>query len=126
MTVLIVDSSTAIIERLASLISETGNVKTILKAETGKAVTELLKVSKPDVVLLDIGLPGNKSFDLIWEIKKSNAATAVIVLSIHTNVHMEEQCNSLGADYFFDKYHEFEKIPGVINSIAANKKLAGQ
>jgi hypothetical protein len=32
------------------------------------------------------------------------------------------KCNAAGADFILDKYHEFEKIPVVINSIMTHKK----
>lgn len=124
MLVLIVDTSSQVMERLEEIISEAENVCAIYKAVSYEEAIKLFKKNKPDAVLLDSGLPGNKSVDLLREFKKINAAAVVIVLSIRMDDHTQEQCISLGADFFFDKYNEFEKIPGVINSIATGKKTA--
>ena len=121
MVILIVDSSAQIIERLAEIISESKNIKTIHRAVSYAQASALFNTCKPDVVLLDAGLPGNRSVDLLKEIKATNAKTVVIVLSIHIDVLTKQKFTSAGADFFFDKYHEFEQITGAINMIAANK-----
>lgn len=122
MEILIVDSSIQIIERLGELISEEENIKTIYRAVSYKAASELFNETKPDVVLLDIGLPQNKSVDLLKEIKAANNKTVVIVLSIHVDEGTKQKYKSLGIDFFFDKYNDFEKIPAVINNVSKSKK----
>ena len=63
-----------------------------------------LRAQQPlSLVLLDIDLPGNKSIDLVRQIKKINAATAAIVLSIRVDDATQKQYNSLGADFFFGR-----------------------
>lgn len=121
MEILIVDSSAQIIERLAEILSEVKNIKTIHRAVSYAQASAFFSAGMPDVVLLDIGLPDNKSVDLIKEIKAANAKTGVIVLSIHIDTLTKEKYTSAGADFFYDKYHEFEKIAGAIDMIAADK-----
>ncbi len=79
---------------------------------------KLFKENKPEVVLLDIYLPGNESFKILKEIKKSPYKTSVIILAADTRKYVQERCRLLRADFFFDKYSEFEKIPSVIDLIA--------
>ncbi|MEP6846681.1 MAG: hypothetical protein ABI861_11780, partial [Panacibacter sp.] len=55
------------------------------------------------------------------EIKETGIKTSVIVLSIHIDGAIQEQCKALGADYFFDKYYDFEKIPATLNTTADKK-----
>jgi len=122
MKVLIVDSSIQIVERLKEMVSEAERLVAIHKAVSYKEATDVFLETKPDVVVLDLGLPANRSFDLIWEMKNASPAATIIILSIHTDIPTQEQCHSLGADFFFDKYNDFEKITGLINTIATNKK----
>jgi DNA-binding NarL/FixJ family response regulator len=125
MKILIVDSSIHIIKRWVEMFSETENLLTIHKAVSYNEATKVFKETMPAVVLLDLGLPLSKSFDLIWEIKKLNQATIIIVLAIHTDSSTREQCDDLGADFFFDKYNDFEEIPILVDAIASNKKATG-
>ena len=55
MEILIVDSSIQIIERLAEILSEAKNIKTIYRAVSYAQASALFNTSKPDVVLLDAG-----------------------------------------------------------------------
>jgi|CXWL01.1.fsa_nt_gi DNA-binding NarL/FixJ family response regulator len=122
MLVLIVDTSAQVMDRLEEIISEAENIRAVYKTVCYEEAIKLFKKNKPDAVVLDSGLPGNKSVDLLREFKKINAAAVVIVLSVHMDAQVQEQCSLLRADYFFDKYNDFEKIPGVINSITTARK----
>lgn len=121
MVILIVDSSIQIIERLEEILSEAENITAIHKAVSYQEAAKLFKEIKHDLVLLDSGLPGNGWIDLLKEIKGTSSTTPVIVLANHLDNHNKEKCKFLGADFFFDKYHDFEKIPRVINAITGNK-----
>jgi DNA-binding NarL/FixJ family response regulator len=125
MLILIVDSSAQIIQRLEEVLSEAKHIRIIHKATTYEEATILFKKEEPDIVLLDIGLPANESVDLISEIKKSNATTTVIALSNRADTGTQEQFDSLGADFFLDKYHDFEKLPGIVDAIGVSKKSGG-
>jgi two-component system invasion response regulator UvrY len=125
MLVLIVDSSVHIINRLAEVLAEANYIRAIHKAVTYEEAISFCKQSKPDIVLLDNDLPANKSIDLISEIKKINDTTAIIIMSIRTDKNTREQFYSSGADFFLDKYHDFEKLPGIVDTIGASKNQAG-
>ena len=116
--VLVVDSSVFIIERWQNILSETENIKTVYGAVAYKDASVLFKEIKPNVVLLDGGLPGSSSIDLLKEFKATNENTTVIILSNSIDTHVAEKCKSLGADFFFDKYQDFEKIPAFITANA--------
>ena len=116
MLILIVDSSILIIERLEEIISEAGNITAIHKAVSSEEAKKLLKENKYDTVILDIDLPGNESLKLLKEIKKPGDGTWVIILFTQIDNYIQKQCKSVGADFFFDKYYEFEKIYGLFCS----------
>ncbi len=121
MIVLVVDNSLRIIESWQTLLLEIENITAVHGAVCFKDASTLFNEIKPGVVLLDSGLPENETIDLLKLIKESGAKTPVIVLSNRFDDYIERQCKSNGADFFFDKYHEFEIVPGVIKCIAANK-----
>lgn len=123
MRILIVDSSIQIIERLEEILSESAIVTEVFKSVSYEGAVTLFKQYQPDIVLLDIYLPGNDSISLLKEIKRSGFKTFVIILTAQTDSYMREQFRSLGVDLFFDKYHDFEKIPGFISSIS-NKNIS--
>ncbi|MDP4264940.1 MAG: response regulator [Bacteroidota bacterium] len=119
MIILIADSSAHIIDRLESMLAETTTRASVYKALSYKEAARICSETMPDVVLLDISFPGNMSLVLLEKIRGAGYKTCVIILFIHIDNNTREQCKSLGADFFLDKHHEFEKIPGIINELAA-------
>lgn len=74
---------------------------TVVGATTGEKGLELVKVEKPDVILLDIMLPGGKNgFDVLEKLK-ANPNTRKIPVIVLTNLDSEEKiAKSIGAtDY---------------------------
>ena len=114
MQVLLVDNSLLILQRLEELLTDAAVHSGIFSASSYKDALELFMHQQPGIVVLDINLPQNASYRLLKEIKEMAPATIVIILSIHTDEYIQQQCLMLGADFFFDKYHEFEKIPEII------------
>lgn len=124
MIVLVIDSSVHIIERLQYILSETDNIKAAYGAVSYKDASRFFKAHKIDVVLLDGSLPGSMSVDLLNEIKTFDEDITVIVLSNSTDNYVKTKYKLNGADYFFDKYHEFENIPGIIDTLTKKNQPA--
>jgi DNA-binding NarL/FixJ family response regulator len=120
MDILIVDSSILVIQRLDEMLSEMKSISTVYKAQSFEKAINLL-LSKPvSLVVLDSRL-GIGVINLLKKIKETGSTTTVIILSNYYDDYILGECESHGADFIFDKYFEFEKITGVINTIAANK-----
>jgi DNA-binding NarL/FixJ family response regulator len=119
MRVLIADKSELIVQRLEELLSDIIFILGTDKAFSYEEALSLFKQNKPDVVVLDINLPENASYQLLKDIKESSPQTVVIIMFIDADDYVLQQCKKAGVDFFFDKYHEFENIPRVINLIAA-------
>jgi DNA-binding NarL/FixJ family response regulator len=117
MLVLIVDSSVQIIDRLEDLLLDAKNITNIHRAVSLIEAKKLFSENMHDAVMLDIDLPENESFVLLKEIKKTSKKTCVIMLSTCMDNYILEHCKSLEADFFFDKYYDFEKIRGVIDAM---------
>lgn len=117
MVILIFDSSRQITERLIELISETVKDITFHKAVSYEEAINLLQICTPDAVLLDFKFPCNCIIELLKKVKTSNDKTVVIGLLSMANEPSRKQFTVYGADFIFDKYDDFEELPGVINAI---------
>jgi DNA-binding response OmpR family regulator len=61
-------------------------------------------------VILDIRMPGGSGMDVLQAIKREKQAPMVIMLTNYPYPQYRKKCLGLGADYFFDKSTEFEKV----------------
>ena len=115
--VFIADDSSVIRDRLNALLSDLPGVEVIGEAgdaeETLKGIQEL----NPDVVILDIRMPGGNGIGVLKKIKKNDSCPVVIMLTNYPYLQYRKKCTDLGADYFFDKSTEFERIIEVFNKL---------
>ena len=99
-TVLVVDDEPPIIRFLrASLIAAGHRVVT---AEHAAGALAAVAREKPDVVILDLGLPDRSGFAVISEIRK-NSAIPIIVLSARSDERSKVEALDLGADDYIGK-----------------------
>jgi DNA-binding NarL/FixJ family response regulator len=110
MRILIVDSSIQIIERLEEMLSEAGSFPVMHSAICYEEAKKLCMENKYDAIILDIDMPYNGSVTLLKEIKKTGQRTCFIILFTRIGVYIKERYKALGAEFFFDKYYDFEKI----------------
>ena len=110
MKVLIVDDSAVIRERLGTMLSETENVEIIGQAQAPREAMELIQKLKPDAVILDIRMHGGNGIEVLKNIKQNKQFPMVIMLTNYPYPQYRKRCEILGADFFFDKSTEFEKV----------------
>ena len=117
MKVFIVDDSALVRERLIALISEYPEIEITGQAENAQEAINSIRKLKPDVVILDIRMPGGNGIEVLRNIKKYNSAPTVIILTNYPYPQYRKKCMEAGADYFFDKSTEFHKIIEVIKKL---------
>jgi DNA-binding NarL/FixJ family response regulator len=115
--VFLVDDSSMVRERLVSLISELPGVTIIGQAAAAPAAISEIGRLKPDVVILDISIPGGNGMHVLAAIKAETPAPVVIMLTNFAHEQYRRRCFQLKADYFFDKSREFEKVLEVLQEI---------
>ncbi len=115
--VLIADDSDVLRARLINLLSDNPSLGIIGEARDGIGAIVLIEKYRPDVVILDIRMPRENGFDVLKQIKEHKPAPIVIMLTNYPYKQYRERCQRDGADYFFDKATEFEKIPIVLDEI---------
>ena len=117
-TILIVDDSILIIERVTEILKDLETVSSVSQVHSYPEAMAALGQSRPDIVLLDINLPGTNGIELLRHLKKNDPSIIVIMFSNRGNTYYKELCESLGADFFVDKSKGFEQLPVIISSLA--------
>lgn len=73
-----------------------------IEAETGAEALKLFAKERPDVVILDLGLPDRDGFSVIREIREASL-TPIVVLSARSDVEGKVKALELGADDYVTK-----------------------
>ncbi len=111
---LIVEDSLLIARKLRKILSSLDFVNITGHAKNYNEATAILGIMVPDVVILDIQMPGKSGLELLTEIKLKHLVSKVIIFSNYSDAYYRNLCNHLGANYFLDKSSEFEKIPMIL------------
>ena len=115
--ILLVDDSGIIRDRLREMLGCIPFPTIICEAQDAIEAMKFLKVTKQDIVILDIKMPGENGIELLKKLKRINKSISVIILTNYSAQQYKKKCNELGADYFLSKSNDFEQIPGIIQEI---------
>src|SRR5262250_568131 len=108
MKVLVVEDSAAVRRRLASRLKEIEGVELVGEASDGNGALWYSRTLAPDLVLLDLSLPGPSGVEVLARLKSEESPPVVIVLTNNANESYRAACLGRGADYFFDKSEQFD------------------
>lgn len=125
MKVLIVDDSILLRERLTAMISELPGIEVIGQAENVENAINSIRILKPDVAILDIQMPGGSGFELLENIKNDKSTPLMIVFTNYPYPQYKKKCLDSGADFFFDKSTEFQKVIGVLKKFIKESDAEG-
>ena len=92
-TILIVDDEPSIVQSLSGLLTDEGFEVTT--AGNGYEALQQIEAIVPDLVLLDIWMPGIDGLETLKEIKKSNPGIHVIMITGHGTIETAVQATKL-------------------------------
>jgi DNA-binding NarL/FixJ family response regulator len=117
MRVLIADDSVVVRERLISLLADIKGIEVIGQAEDASEARSLAVKLKPDVAILDLRMPKGSGADVLSDLKKLDPAPKVIMLTNYPHLENKKKCIDGGADFFFDKSTEFQRVVSVLREM---------
>jgi len=115
--VLIADDSLIVREHLVTMFDELAGVEVVGQAENVAEAISAIGQLQPDVVILDIRMPGGSGIDVLRHIKQDEAAPMVIILTNYPYPGYRQKCLQAGADFFLDKSTEFDQIPNLFERV---------
>jgi two-component system nitrogen regulation response regulator NtrX len=114
-TILIVDDEKSICQSLGSILMDEGY--DILTAESGEEAIRMVEEEYPNLVLLDIWLPGIDGIEVLKVIKAKHPQVRVIIMSGHGTIETAVKATKLGAFDFIEKPLSMEKVILIVNHV---------
>lgn len=107
-TILIVDDEPAIVQTLSGILQDEGF--DVLTASDGESALQVVEEEGPDLVFLDIALPGMDGLEVLQQLKEQQPLLPVIMVSAFGNVENAVKATRLGAYDFIEKPPHADKI----------------
>ena len=122
MRLLIVDDEEAARYGMRRALSTLGF--SVSEAESAEAARALMKQQEPDLMLLDVNLPGLSGLDFLREMKSANGnCPLVIIITAHGSERMAVEAVKSGAYDYLSKPFELDELRLVVKNAAENIQL---
>ncbi|HDP68246.1 MAG TPA: response regulator transcription factor [Candidatus Marinimicrobia bacterium] len=118
MNVLLVDDSEILRNHLMTILAEMENVTIVGESIDTESAIRDIKKKRPDLMILDIRIPGEGGIHVLKTAKEKYPDMRVIIYTDYPYPQYQTKCIELGADYFFDKSTETEKMIDKIRQLA--------
>lgn len=119
--ILLVDDQNLIREGIKSLVQLRPDMHVVAEADDGTEVTSLIAKHQPDVLLLDLQMPGVNGQDVLRQMQDRNINTPVLILTTFDNHNLVLECIKLGAKGYLRKDVSFKALTNAILSLAQGK-----
>jgi len=113
--VLIVDDQNGIRVLLTEVFGSDG-YKTY-QASNGRLALEIVRRDRPDVVLLDMKIPGMDGLEILKQIKKIDAGVKVIMMTAYGELDMIKEATECGALMHFTKPFDIDELRSAVSSV---------
>ncbi len=107
---------------IRALLESLTNVEVVGEAANGSQVINSIQELKPDVVLLDLMMPGPGGFEVLKEVSEKHSDVRVIILTAHEEVEYAFQALHLGAAGYIPKSAASAELPLAIAHVMGGKK----
>jgi DNA-binding NarL/FixJ family response regulator len=121
--VIIADDHKIFKQGLLKLLESAEDIEVIGESGDGHEVLNLIEQKRPELVILDISLPGLSGFEIAEEIQKKGIETKVIFLTMHNDFLTAQKAIFSGASGYVLKDNAFEDLLYAIKSVASGGKF---
>jgi DNA-binding NarL/FixJ family response regulator len=116
--VLLIDDTVMILQHLKTMLAEVKDITSTESVTSAEEALVLLDGYQPDVMVLDINMPGMSGIEMLRRLHlRRMIKPVVIMLTNNTFAGYRDECMRLGADYFLDKSRDFLLIPSIVEKV---------
>jgi DNA-binding NarL/FixJ family response regulator len=119
--VLLVDDHAVVRAGYRMLLARSPDIEVVAEADSGEAACRRYVEHNPDVVVMDLTLPGIGGLEAIRRITARDPDARVLVFSMHEDTVFVDQAISAGARGYITKSSAPETLVEAIRAVAANK-----
>ncbi len=119
--IVLADDHKILREGLRSLLEDEEDFDVVAEADDGRQAIDLVEELKPDVIIMDIGMPNLNGIEATRYIKSGFPETRVLALSMHANERFVAEMLRAGADGYLLKDCAVDELITAIRTILRGK-----
>jgi DNA-binding NarL/FixJ family response regulator len=120
-TVVIVEDHKLVREMWGQLFAGRPEIEVVGKSGEFDEAIEMIKTKRPEIILLDINLPGASGLDAVPLIRKFSPGSRIIVVSMHNQPAYAKKMLQLGAKGYVTKNSSHDEIDAAIDTVMQGK-----
>lgn len=122
---LIVDDQEIVRAGLRLILESGGNIKVIGESATGETAVQMCRDIRPDVIVLDISLPGLSAFECTHRLKRVLPAGGIIILAAHAKSPYPTRLLDAGASGYLTRDCGPSELLEAVCAVAAGNRYIG-
>jgi DNA-binding NarL/FixJ family response regulator len=108
---------------LKEALSQNPDIEVVGVAGTAAETLEMIQRVRPDVLLLDLSLPDRSGFDVLNDMRESDTAPLVVVLTWHTEPSYAARAIAAGAHGYLNKSVTPEDLMSAIRAVSRGEQV---
>lgn len=117
-TVVIIDDHRLIREMWATMLEDSGKYEVSGISGFLREAIEIIKITKPEIILLDLNLKEESGFDAVPQIKKFSPSSKIIAVSMHSHPAFVKRIIQMGAKGFVTKNSSHEEFFKTLDKVS--------
>jgi two-component system invasion response regulator UvrY len=120
--VLLVDDHELVRTGIRRLLSDAGGINVYAEAKDGETAISEVRKRRPDVVLMDVSMPGIGGLEATRKLKQIDSTLPVIILTVHTDDPFPTSLLKAGASGYLHKGCSVDEIVSAIKEVHAGRR----
>jgi len=117
--ILLADDHTIVLQGLCRFLREQEGMEVVGQAKDGLSVVELARELVPDIIIMDISMPGLSGVEATRRIHAENPDIKIIGLSMHVAKRYVQEMYKAGARGYLLKDCDFDELIAAVQAVAA-------
>ena len=114
--ILVVDDETELLEMVRSIFMRAGFTQ-VLTASSGEAALKVCKEKQPDMVILDVMMPGMDGYEVARKVSSRHLGVPILMLTAKSGIEDRITDLNAGADYYLTKPFDTRELLACINAL---------
>ncbi len=119
--IIVADDHKLVRDGICSLLKSNSDIQVVAETGSGKEAVELCLKLKPNIILLDLGIPDMDGLEVTKQILASGSDVKIIILTMYENQEYATRVLNAGARGLIVKRVSSEELPDIIRRVMAGE-----